>query len=155
MPRNWAAAIMTTSGRNPGANKQHLGANKLHLGLIWTINCSDLGHRKWLLFYPWLWDHSVTSLWHLSCGRHITTFCILGISWCWVTSRILLIDRARSAPNLGSTLADCEISYTAVRERTIPWQAPNICCEALRPPFISSNNLKLSRVLRPVRESYL
>ena len=27
-------------------------ANKLHSGLIWTINCSDLGHRKLLLFYP-------------------------------------------------------------------------------------------------------
>ena len=35
-----------------GANKQHLGANKLHSGLIWAINCSDLGHSKRLLFYP-------------------------------------------------------------------------------------------------------
>ena len=36
---------MMISGRNAGANK-------LHLGLIWTINCSDLGHSKRLLFYP-------------------------------------------------------------------------------------------------------
>ena len=40
------------SGRDPGAKKKHLGANKLHSGLIWTKNCSDLGHSKRLLFYP-------------------------------------------------------------------------------------------------------
>ena len=48
------AATLTISGRNPGANTKHLGANQLHTGLIWTINCSDLGHRKLLLFYPCL-----------------------------------------------------------------------------------------------------
>ena len=28
-------------------------ANKLYSGLIWTINCSDLGHSKRLFLYPY------------------------------------------------------------------------------------------------------
>ena len=43
LPHNCAAAIKTISGRNPWANKQHLGANALHSGLICAMNCSDLG----------------------------------------------------------------------------------------------------------------
>ena len=44
--------MKTISGKNPGANKQHFGANKLPSGLIWAINCSDLGHSKRLFLYP-------------------------------------------------------------------------------------------------------